>query len=220
MEPTCTAQPQYKCLIITIFLPHSGSFPDTKVEACWEPALLLLRCLLINRQLWLQSSIWANLVNACFACEGTGYFLVYFLGSIGASIYTCSGVCLWLFGLANTFLAFICVLNHQSSHIFISPFCFRSVCKRNKCQGSEIGKLEKETGTRKMSPPQYVTFPRLIRSAIAGCYHSQSNLILLPWMTCVEVLNWNLKSSQKWCVYHSLCLYSIKAYGVMETSRN
>lgn len=156
MEPTCTALPQYKCLIITIFLPHSGSFPDTKVEACWEAALLLLRCLLINGQLWLWSSIWAALLNACFAREGTGYLLISFLGSIGASICTCSGVCLWLFGLEanNSFLALICVLNHQSHHILFSPFCFKSVCKRDKCQSSEIRKLEEETGSRRMSLPQ------------------------------------------------------------------
>lgn len=117
------------------------------------------------------------------------------------------------------FLALMCVLNRQSNHILLS-FCFRSVCKSDKCQGSEIRKLEEETGNRKMSPPQYVTFPRLKWNAVAGSYHSQSNSILLPWMTCVVVLNWILKSSQKWCMYHSLCLYSIKAYGVMETSRN
>lgn len=159
--------------------------------------------------------------HKCLLCTwGTDYLLLSFLGGIGASIYPCSGVCLWSFGLeANMFLALICVLNHQSNHILLSPFCFRSVCKSNKCLGSEIRKLE-ETGNRRMSFPQYVTFPSLKWSALAGSYHSQSNLILLPWMTCAVVLNWILKSSQKWCMYHSLCLYSIKAYGVMETSRN
>lgn len=152
---------------------------------------------------------------------GTDYLLISFLGSINATIYTCWVVCLWLFGLeANTFLALICVLNHQSNYILLSPFCFRSVRKRDKYQGSEIRKLEGETGNRKMSPPQYVTFPRLKWRAVTGSYHSQSNLIMLPWMTSVVVLNWILKSSQKWCMYHSLCLYSIKAYGVVETSIN
>lgn len=213
MEPTCTALPQYKCLIITIFLPHSGAFPDTKVEACWEPALLLLRCLLINSfgcKQHLGSS------HKCFACEGQ--IIYWFLGSIGAHIFTHSRVCLWLVGLeANMFLALIRIWNHQSNHILLSPFCFRSVCKSDKCQGSEIRKLEEETGCHLISD---ITFPRLKWSAVAGSYHSLSNLILLPWMSCVVVLNWILKSSQKWCMYHSLCLYSIKASGIMETSRN
>jgi len=64
MELTCSALPQYKCLIITICLPHSGAFPDIKVEACWELAVLLLRCLCINGELWLQGGIWAALVKA------------------------------------------------------------------------------------------------------------------------------------------------------------
>lgn len=67
-----------------------------------------------------------------------------------------------MFGLeANALIALIGILNHQLNHILLSSFCFMSVGKRDKCKGSEIRKLEEETETRKMSPPQYVTFPRL-----------------------------------------------------------
>lgn len=54
-----------------------------------------------------------------------------------------------------------CFKASQSDHVLLSPFCFRSICKSDKCHGSEIEKLEEETGNRRMSPPQYVTFPRL-----------------------------------------------------------
>lgn len=127
--------------------------------------------------------------------------------------------CVW-FRSKNSLQFNACLKASRSDRVLLFHFIYTSVYRNGKCYDSEMQKLEEETGNRKESPPWYIMFPRVKWSAVAGSCCSERNLILLPWVTCIVALNWILKSPQQWCMYHLLCLYNMKAYGVMETARN
>lgn len=118
-----------------------------------------------------------------FAQEGQRSF---FLPPFFSRQYRCKHRHVCVQGSASVWLVWKhcnrCFKASQSEHLLLCPFCFRSLCKNDKHQGSEIEKLEEDTGNRKMSPPQYITFPRLKWSAVVGSCCSK--------VVCLSCLEW------------------------------
>jgi len=76
------------------------------------------------------------------------------LGSVGASIYTCSGVGIWLFGLeANALLALVRVLKHHSQTTSFSvPFALGLWVKVTDVKVLKLRNSKKKLGIERCHP--------------------------------------------------------------------